>query len=913
MTVYKFSSIYLLTGLLTASIFYSQTWKTSSHDVKHGYFINALTSYTDTVPPKQKKDSVQRDKVTGDSLKINLNDSTARNAVDTPIIKTDTFSLKLSKDSLDAPVKYEAADSAVVWVKDKKIILYGKTKTEYTDITLTAPKVELDQSTQVVTAVYSKDSLGNVIEAAHFKNPDNEFSSDTIRYNFKTQRGLTKNTATKYGELTIIGDQIKKVDSNTVFVKRGQFTTCDIMDEPHFAFRSNKMKLINEKIAVSGPVHPEFEGVPVPIYLPFGFFPLKQGRKSGLLPIQFATNDQFGLGFEGVGFYKVINQYWDVKFYGNIYSYGTWSANVSPTYRKRYKYNGNLNFSFQQTKLNFKGDPDYLPSKNFRLSWSHSVDSRARPGTIFSASVNAGSSSYNKFVPNSPQLNFQNQLNSSISYSKSWAGKPYQLSLTANHNQNNQTRLYNVSLPNLTFTVNTIYPFQAKEITGSPKWYEKLGLAYTGNLINQFSFYDTAFQFKRLIDTMQWGARNSFPITLSLPPILGGAIIIAPSVSYENVVIAQKFRRSWNATNRKLDTTVTKGVFLDHSTSFGVSFSTAVFGTHTFKKGNVIAIRHTIRPSMSLNYRPDLSKKHYYNVQVDTNGNKYRFNEYEGSLMGYFSEGQNGGIGFTVDNNLEMKVKDKTDSTGVGTKKVRLIDGYGFSSGYNFLADSMKLSPFSLYFRMNLFEKINITANSTLDPYKRNAIGQSIAKYAWQGGKFSIGKLRNTNISLSTSFQSKPKDQKKAADKKKREEEILNDPALAGDATQLLEYKRQNPNEFVDFNIPWTITLGGSIYFQETIKPDYSGFTTQISSSLNFSGDFSLTPKWKINGSGYLDVRTQKLQSFQMGISREMHCWQLNISVAPVGLYRYFSFTLSPKGQILQDLRINRTRSFSSF
>ena len=911
MNVYKFSSIYLFTGILTATIFYSQTWKTSLHDTSTQFFITSLTTPTDTVPPKSKKDSARTNPPThADSLIKNPADSLLQNANDTtPQLKTDTFSLKLSKDSLDAPVKYEAADSAVVLVKDKKIILYGKTKTDYTDITLTAPKVEIDQQTQVVTAYNSKDSAGNVIEDAHFKNPDNEFTSDTIQYNFKTQKGLTKNTATQYGELTVIGESVKKVNANTTFIKRGQFTTCTIIDDPHFAFRANKMKMINEKIAVSGPVHPEFEGVPVPIYLPFGFFPLKQGRKSGLLPVQFATNEQMGLGLEGIGFYKVINEYWDVKFYGNVYSYGSWSFNVSPTYRKRYKYSGNFNFSVQETSFNFKGDPDYTKSKNYRVSWSHTVDSRARPGTVFSANVNAGSSKYNRYVPNSPQLNYQNQMSSSIAYSKSWAGKPYQLSLTANHSQNNQTRLFNVSLPNASFTVNTIYPFQQKEITGSPKWYEKLGVGYSGNFINQFSFYDTAFQFKHIIDTLQWGARNSFPISLSLPPILNGAVLISPGISYENAVIAQKFRKTWNNTTKKVDTTVTKGVFLDHSASFSISFSTAVYGTRNFKNSRIIAIRHTLRPSISLNYKPDLSSSHYYNVQVDTSGYTYRFSEFEGSLMGGFGEGRTGGIGFQVDNNLEMKVKSKKDST---EKKVRLIDGYGFSGGYNFLADSMKLSPLSLYFRMNLFEKINITANSTLDPYKIDSRGQPTKQYAWQGGKFNLGRLKNTNISMSTSYQSKPKDTKKAAEKKKREEAILDDPALAGDATQLLEYKRQNPNEFVDFNIPWSVSLGVSIFFQDILKPDFR-YRTEISSSLNFSGDFSLTPKWKINGNGYYDIKTKKLQSFQMGISRDMHCWQLNINVAPVGLYRYFSFTLNPKGQILQDLRINRTRSFSSY
>ncbi len=925
MNFYKFSSIYLITGLLTASIFYSQTWKTSLHVVSDPFFYTSLTSPTDTVPPKIKRSLDNKTKQKIDTARFILSDTpviSKNKIVDTVLSpgfdttikeRTDTFSLKFSKDSLEAPLKYEADDSAVVLIKSNKITLYGKTKIDYTDITLTAPKVEMNQKTNIVTAFNSVDSAGDILEQAHFKSTDNDFSSDTIKFNFKNQKGFSKNTATIYGELVVLAEKSKKINATTTFVSRGQFTTCNISDYPHFAFRTNKMKIINEKIAVSGPTHPEFEGVPIPIYLPFGFFPLKQGRKSGLLPVQFATNEQAGLGFEGIGFYKVISDLWDVKVYGNIYSYGGWSANVSPTYRKRYRYSGNLNFSVQSTKQNFKGDPDYTNSRNYRITWSHSVDSRARPGTSFSANVNAGSSKFNRYVTNEPRLNFQNQLGSSISYAKTWAGKPYQLSLTANHNQNNQTRLYNVSLPNASFTLNTIYPFQKKELIGTPKWYEKLGVGYSGNFLNQFSFYDTAVNFSKLIDTLQWGGRHSFPISLSLPPILGGAILVSPSISYENIWIAQKFRRTWNPYLKKVDTAITKGFFLDHSASFSLSFSTAIFGTKTFKKGKMSALRHTIRPSMGINYKPDLSKSHYYDVQVDTTGYNYRFSEFQGSLMGFYGEGQTGGISFQVDNNLEMKVRNKSDTSIKEDKKIRLIDGWGFSSGYNFLADSMKLAPFSLYFRMNLFEKINITANSTLDPYKKDSRGQTTSHYVWEGGKFSLGKIRNTSISLSTQFTSKPKDEKKDSEKKKREKELMNDPALAGDLNQLLDYKKQNPTEFVDFNIPWQLSLSASVNISEQPKPDYSGFENVINSSVNFNGDFSLTPKWKITAGGYYDIKTTSIQSLQLGISREMHCWQLNINVAPVGLYRYFSFTLSPKGSILQDLKINRTRSFSNF
>ncbi len=908
--LYKFRPNYFFYGILTAAMLCTLTWKTTAAGIQSPGFRNPLTNQiingTDTIKPIVKKDTATK------FFSPNT-DTTVIPVKDTGIItKVDTFSLKISKDSLEAPLKYAAEDSVVVLIQDKKIILYGKTKTEYNDIVLTAPKVEMDQQTQIVTAVNSKDSTGAVKETAHFKSGETDFTSDTIRYNFKTQVGLTKNTFTKQGEFIVIAEQAKKVNENTTFAKRAVFTTC-LLDDPHFGIRTNKMKVINQKLAVSGPAHLEFEGVPIPIYLPFGFYPLSQGRHSGLLPPQFATNEQFGLGLEGLGYYKVLSQYWDVRVYGNLYSYGGWSANVNPTYRKRYRYSGVFNMSVQSTRQNFKGDPDFFKNKSFFVTWSHSVDGKARPGTTFSANVNAGSTKYNQLVSNSNKINFQNQLGSSITYSKSWAGKPYNLTLSANHNQNNRTRLINLSLPDAGFTVSTLYPFQGKNQAGSIKWYEKLGVGYSGTFRNQVSFYDTAFKLRDLIDTLQWGAQHSFPITLSLPPILGGAVIVSPSVSYSQVWIAQKFRRKWNPTTKKIDTTITKGFFSDHQTSFSLSFSTAVFGTYQFKKSKIIAIRHVIRPSISMNYKPDISKKHFYSEQVDTTGYKFRFSEYEGALYSGFGEGRTGGLSFSLDNNLEMKWRSKKDTGENAIKKIKLIDGYGISTGYNFLRDSMKLDLISLYFRTTLFEKISITANSVLDPYQTDARGVDIAKYAWQGGKFKLGRLTYGSISMSTSFTSKPKDAKKDAEKKKRAEQQLNDPALLADQERLQDYMQQNSSEFVDFNIPWQLSLGYSLFFSNRLKPDLSGYEKDFSSNINFSGSFNLTPKWNFSVNGYYDFDTKQLQTFQMSINREMHCWQLSINVTPVGLYRSFNFSISPKSSVLQDLKINRTRSFTNF
>ncbi|MGK2861590.1 MAG: putative LPS assembly protein LptD [Chitinophagaceae bacterium] len=893
----KFSLIYFFIRPLVAVILSFITTLAAGQRTPGKDFDSLLTKLSDTILTQT------------DTIPVTVYDTIPGN--DTTVQIVDTFSLKLSKDTLDSPLQYYAEDSVVVLIKSKKILLYGKTKTEYQDIVLTAPQVALDQQTQLLTALNSKDSTGMVTEDAIFKQGDSEFTSDTIVYNFKTQKGLTKNTITQSGEMFVHGEVIKKVDANVTFVKRGFFTTCNL-DEPHFGFRANQLKVINKKLAVSGPAHPEFEGVPLPVYLPFGFYPLSQGRKSGLLPPQFETNEQFGLGLTGLGYYKVFNQHWDTKFYGDIYSYGGWRANVNPTYRKRYHYSGTLNFGLQKTKRNFKGDPDFYSNNSYSLYWTHAADSKARPGTSFSANVNASSTTYNENIPNDPRLNFQNQLGSSITYSKTWVDKPYNLTVSANHSQNNQTRLVNLSLPDMGFTVSTLYPFQKKEFSGSKKWYEQLGIAYNGSLRNQVSFYDTAFKFQNLIDTLQWGAQHNIPISLSLPPIFGGAIMVSPGISYSQVWLAQKNIRKWNPTTQKVDTTIQKSFFVDQQTSFSLSFNTALFGTFNLKNNK--AIRHVIRPTFGFNYSPSLSGKYYDTLTVNTKGDVIRYSQLQGGLYSGYGDITNGGISFGIDNNLEMKYKPKNDTANAESefKKLRLIDGFGFQGGYNFLADSLKLSHINLYFRNNLFDKINLNASADLSPYIRNQYGGDSSVYLWKGGGgFSPGRITSGSISMSTSFQSKPRDEQKDKQKKEQLDSELNDPVLAADKQRLLDYMRQNPAEFVDFNIPWQVNISYSLYFSERPKADYSGFEKIVNSNVSIGGSFSLTPKWNFSISNVnYDFRTKEIQTFTLSINREMHCWQMSINVTPIGSYRYFNFTISPKSGILQDLRINRTRSF---
>jgi hypothetical protein len=433
-----------------------------------------------------------------------------------------------------------------------------------------------------------------------------------------------------------------------------------------------------------------------------------------------------------------------------------------------------------------------------------------------------------------------------------------------------------------------------------------LGIAYNGNLRNQIAFYDSAFNFKKLIDTFQWGARHSIPIQLSLPAL--GPIQIGPAINFEEIWYAQRFERSWNNALQKVDTLVTKGFYTGRQMSFGLNFSTALFGTLNFKRTSAVrSIRHVIRPTVGFSYRPDLAKDQWYETQVNANGDRFRFNKYEGSMFGGLSEGKSGFVSFTLDNNLEMKVRNKKDTSQGGMKKVRLIDGFGLSTGYNMLADSFALSDFNLYLRSNLFEKISLTAGASVSPYQQDARGRRIRQYTWQGDRFSPGRFTSGFVSLNTQFRSKPKNEQK--DKEK----------INQDRTRSSEYDEQeremnrvrnNTAEFADFNIPWSLSLAYSLNLNRQLKPDYSGFTTLLTQSINFQGDFNLTEKWKIQGQGTFDIKTRKMQFFTTSISRDLHCWQMSINVTPLGIYRSFSVSISPKSGMLRDLRINRTRFF---
>ena len=900
---------------LSASLLVVITLYSNAAGVKDFYFHISLTR--DTIPPKKKKaKDINSTKETGVEKTVfkkevpaisNYTDTIKKPFSDTVIL------FKRSKDSLNAPVVYHADDSMIFDVPGKKLILYGKTsKVKYEDNELIAPLIEYDQSTNLVKAYLKKDSTGKVISYPTFNQGDFKSVSDTIAFNLRSGKGLTKGTYTQQGEMYVYGEKIKKVDKDVFYALRGRFTTCNL-DTPHFAFVSNKIKFITKKMAYSGPVHPEFEGVPIPIYLPFGIFPMSQGRHSGILAPSFTANDQLGLALEGLGYYKILNQTWDVITRGTIYSYGGWTANINPRYFKKYRYQGNVSFDVQHFKTNFKGDPDYTSSRAYNLRWTHSADTKARPGVSFSANVNAGSSKFNSQVPNSPTRNFTNQLSSSITYAKVWKNKPYNVSISANHNQNTTQRLININLPDIAFNVNTQYPFRRKEVVGELKWYENIGIALNTNVRSLSSFYDTARNIGRqLVEKWQWGASHNVPLTISLPQV--GAFQFAPTITYQEKWYQQKLVKSWNSIDKKIDTSINKkGFYTARDMNFGVSVSTRIFGLYTFRKSSKVqAIRHEIRPSLSANYKPDFTGKSSYSIQTDTLGNRSPYSYYDGSIYGPFSAGKFGGINFGIDNNLQMKVRNKRDTGESSLRKVSLLDGFSINGSYNFMAKSFKLSPFSLSARSNLFDKINVTASAILDPYLTDSNGRTIDKLVWSK-KFSVGTLTSGSVSLQSSFKGGDKTKKSSHTNSPVNNAVQTlgaDGYPLDEAQQEAAYIRNNPGEFADFSIPWSIDFSYSLRFSRQRRADNTGFTTAFNQDVTWNASVNLTPRWKIGVNGFYNLTTKELGTISMFLSREMHCWQMSVNISPVGKYKFFTINISPKSGLLRDLKVNRTRYF---
>jgi hypothetical protein len=881
------------------------------------FTVSSSIGFTDTVPKgAEMSDPALK---TPEPPKTDTHRTPSEDSIPIGIDSTGVDSLsgiRLSKDSLDAPVNYKAKDSIILVVQDKKFYMYGTANAKYKKMDITSERMNFAQATGIMEATTALDTAGKAFGRPNLKDGGQEFDSDTLRFNINTKRAKIYNTKSQYGEGYVHSEQTKRLEDNSIFGFRNGYTTCNL-DTPHFQFRARKIKVIPDKLVISGPANLEIEGIPTPLFIPFAIFPITQGQRSGILIPSYVVNAQKGMGLENGGYYLGLGEHFDLTLRGDIYSYGSWALTASPTYRKRYHYNGGMTLSIANTRF---GDPavktEFSRSRDFRVTWNHSMDSKARPGINFGANVNFGTSTYNTYNVYDYATRVNNNIGSSISFSKTWQGKPFNFTSGLTHSQNLSTRDVSISFPNATFTMNTQYPFQPKELTGKSKWYHKLGVSYTGNLANNVTFKDSVFGKPKMWDALQSGVKHNIPISFTIPIMKN--FTLSPGISYGEYWYTKRTVREWNPNKRirvdslgGIDTTYQQGFYAARQASASLSLSTALYGMYQFPKGSKIkAIRHVMRPTISASLSPDLARNAYYYLQYNSVGDSQRVSYFTSSSVGVPSEGRSGSISFGLDNNLEMKVFSKKDTSANHEKKIKLLDGFGINGSYNLLADSFKLSNFSLYARTNLFDKLNITASGSLDPYVVDARGKRLDKYVFSTGKLSLGRLTNATIAMSTSLTSPDKKAKaKENQLNELENEQSTDAAFQAQQRQLSAVRR-NPGEYVDFDIPWKLDLSYSLSYSKSIIPDSGGVVTTFNQYLSFNGDFSLTPKWKIGVNSGFDFINKQLAYTNMYISRDLHCWQMSINLIPIGTYRQFSITISPKAGILRDLRINRSRTF---
>lgn len=827
---------------------------------------------------------------------------------DTLLIRTiDTVPVadtsKIRKNVLDKKVIYSAKDSIRFEVKEQIVFQYNNAVVKYDKLTLEANFIEADFKKNLVYATFTLDSTEKEIGLPVFTENDQKFESREMRYNYTTKKGKIRNVFTKEGDGYLHGKLIKKMSNDIINIKDGAYTTCDQKD-PHFGFRFSKSQLVPNNKIVTGPAYLVIEDVPTPLVIPFGLFPIKKGQHSGIIFPSINESVNRGFFFENGGYYFSISDKMDLAITGDLYTRGSWAVRPYLRYAKRYRYTGNFDFKYAINIEGDKGSVDYKKNKDFSIRWVHSQDAKAHPTRRFSANVNIVTRKFNNYNLASTNDYLSNTFQSSISYQKSWAGK-YFLTANFNHSQNTIDKSMSITLPQVTFNVNQFYPFRRKEPVGKLKWYENISIKYSTNAENRISTYDT------LVFTPGWekgfqnGMKHNIPISTSAKVLkffnwsIGG--------NYNERWYLQTIRKNWvdtSDTTGYVKTDTVDGFSAARDFDFSTGLSTKMYGMYTFSKGPVTAIRHVISPSVSFSMRPDFGKEnwgYYKTYQSDTAGNISRYSIYEGSLYNGPSDGQSGRIGFTITNNLEMKVKSKKD-TITGTKKIVLIDNLTLTTGYDLAKDSLRWSKLSISGRTVLFKKLNINFSSTLDPYILDSSGtKNLNQFEWDVNRRLL-RLDRTSWSFSIDYRlsSKPPQKKAPA------------PGLAEEDR---EYINRNLDQFIDWENPWSLNFSYSFSYSNTFKyiDGVKNKTQDLVQSLRLSGDISLTSKWKIGFTSGYDFKASKITYTTVDIYRDLHCWEMRMSWVPMGERKSWNFILNVKSTLLKDLKLTKKKDFRDF
>ena len=844
-------------------------------------------------------------------------------AADTVATDVDTLTLQVAdtvrrakKAGLDKPISGKASDSLYYDLRNKMVYIYEQGDVSYGDMNLKADFMNINLDNKNIYAYGKADTVDGapVMTRPVFTQGTTTLNMDTITYNIESQRAKIKSIATQQGDGWLVGTSVKKMEDNTINIEGGMYTTCDQTDHPHFYLAMTKAKVIPGKKAITGPAYLVMEDVPIYFLgVPEGFFPLNTGPKSGILMPTYGEEATRGFYIRGLGYYFTLSEHMDLALTGGIYTLGSWEANVRSRYIKRYKYSGNLNFDFSSVKSGDKGDADYIKQNTFKLQWTHSQDAKANPGSTFSASVNLASSGYSKYSANTLNDMLSTQTNSSISYSKNWAGTPFSLSMNMAVSQNSQTKAISVTLPTVSFNVSRFYPFKRAVKIGKDRWYEKISMSYSGKLTNSVSATESDIFSRQTLDNMRNGVQHTIPVQASFNVL--NYINITPSFNYNERWYFKKVDRQWNpTTNMAEELDPEYGFYRLYDYTTALSFSTTLYGMwqvrEKYKNFKLQAIRHTFSPSISFSYAPDFSNQKYgyfKTVQSDSTGRTTVYSPFADNAYGTPSQGRSMAMSFSLSQSLEAKVLSKRDSTGI--KKISLIDDFSISGSYNFLADSMKLSNISLSLRSTFSGKIGINLRATLDPYEVSPEGIRYNKLTWRRG--NLGRIINTGWSFGYSFKSRDNTKQPAInDINSVPPEYMNpfyDPYGTMDPVLRRQYMA---NAYYDFSLPWNIGFNYAVnYSVSYVNNGTTGIRRNITQTIGFNGSITFSPKMAATFSGGYDIATNKLTTSSISITRDLHCWQMSFSWIPFGYYKSWSFHIGVKAASLQDLKYDKSQS----
>ena len=865
---------------------------------------------------------------TTDSLSL-LQDSLQTDSVSIDSIKPE------KKDAIDAPVFYECTDS-MVWASDGNAHLYGSGKVKYDKIELTANIISMNMDSSVVHATGRADTTGVVTGLPIFMDGGTPYESDRMSYNFKTKKGFINNVYTQQGDGYLMGGKAKKDSSNVFYSQDGMYTTCDA-EHPHFYIKLTRAKVRPKKDVVSGPLYLVVEDVPLPLALPFGYFPFTESYSSGFIMPSYGDESERGFYLRDGGYYFAISDKFDLRLTGEIFTKGSWGVNAASTYAKRYKFSGNVSLSYLVTKSGEKGLPDYAVGKNFRVQWSHRQDAKAMPNTNFSASVNFATSDYERANLNSlynPALNSQSVRTSSINFSHTFPGIGLSVSATMNVSQNVQDSTLALTLPTLNVALSKKYPFKRKKRAGDERWYEKIALSYNAQISNSITTKEDRLFKSSFVDDWRNGIKHNIPINATFQ--LFNFINITPSFNYTERWYFKKINQDWNEVTGKVVNDTVHGFHRVYNYNVSLSANTTLYGFYKpasfIKNSRIHTVRHVFKPSLSFSYAPDFGDERYgyYDTYVYTDeygeARTVEYSPYQGSIYGIPSKGRTGSISLSVSNNLEMKWRMKNDSL----KKISLIDELGASLSYNLAAKVRPWSNLSTRLRLKLTKNYTFSFNATWATYAYafNDRGQVVVgeRTEWSYGRF--GRFQGMSQNLSYTFNNKTigkvKDffakfkgedsEEEEADGNKPEQEKVEPQGGSLKSAKSKKPKNAELDEdgYMPFKLPWSLTVSYGINMAEDrsakINIKTMRYPYKFTQNLNFSGNIGISDNWRISFTSGYNFEYKKLTTTTMNISRDLHCFEMSCGIV-LAPYTSFNFTFRATSAMLADFLKYEKRS----